>query len=218
MFIINILSAAIVRHKQINEKSLLSNILHPQLLSRSRTQRAEFEDNYSNWKNPNPVCGKLSQKSKFCTRIPKLKHVQQNEPVPQRAACALSLLQGRDRGAGAGSHSMAQAKHACRILPLISPHTLQWDMQSSLYYPKDNKAGKTPSKNCRDQVGPVLSMQEMCLPELSRSQGAKGSPSFALRICGLRRRTKQLFLPDRETTAGQMNTWSKATKGEAQSR
>lgn len=45
---------------------------------------------------------------------------------------------------------------------------------------------KIPSKDCRGLVGPVLSMQEMCPAEVSRSQGAKRSPSSALHIWTLK--------------------------------
>lgn len=85
-----------------------------------------------------------------------------------------------------------------------------------MYHPEGNGSFSTPqndraAQGCRGQAA---LRPEVMPSRKSKRQGAKGS---VLHISSLQldKTALQLFLPDRGTTAGQINVWNKATQQKA---
>lgn len=110
--------------------------------------------------------------------------MQQNKPVPRRAACALPLLQGRDGVLVQDPAPRLKGNMPPRDSPSSVP--MHCNEICNPVYVKGQLGRQNFLKKLQRSVGPALSMQEMCPAEVSISQAAKGSPSSALHIWTLK--------------------------------
>lgn len=155
----------------------------------------------------------MAQQSDLCTRAPKLKHVQQDAASleEQRAPCCTAgpvvLLQDP-------ACCPAHAKHSCKKSFLVVFQHCSEKRNPVCIIQRATGVSQLLKtiEQLRAAEVRLLSVQKSCPAGKAKDKELKAL--FCIfRACSLIR--LQLFLPDRGTTAGQINVWNKATQQKA---